>query len=131
MGYKCGHLGLCDFDFLNSHIDWNMSCELMFVRGLQMRYPLEKCQSSAILDEELMECTAFVDTDNMTYLYSSMTSILENQGHFKTTNIDAVSSVRSDICVCLRCAVYFIEETTRFSLKIKITRQLSQRIKGV
>ena len=49
--YKCGNLGLCDFGLLNSHIDWNMSCDQMVVHSVQMRYPLNKWQFSAIIAE--------------------------------------------------------------------------------
>ena len=31
--YKRGHFELCDFGFLNLHIAWNMSCDMMVQRG--------------------------------------------------------------------------------------------------
>ena len=40
--YKGGHLGFCGYSLLNSHIDCNMSCEQMVVRGVLMWEPLKK-----------------------------------------------------------------------------------------
>ena len=47
--HKCGHLGLFDFGILNSSIAWNISCKRMAVRGVQIRYPLDKWQLGAFL----------------------------------------------------------------------------------
>ena len=75
--YKGGHLGFCGYSLLNSHIDCNMSCEQMVVRGVLMWEPLNKWQFSTILDEELMNFTAVVDSYNMIYLHFAMPSNFE------------------------------------------------------
>ena len=68
---------LCDFGILNSHISCNMSCEQMFVHDVRMRDTMKKLNFSAILADELINFTAFVDSDNMTDLHSAMSSTFE------------------------------------------------------
>ena len=75
--YKHGHLGLCDFGLLNSHIDWNMSCERIVVHGVKMHDHLNKWKFSDIIAEESKNFTAVVDSDNMIDLKYAMPSILE------------------------------------------------------
>ena len=74
--YKCGNLGLCDFGLLNSQIAWNMSCEWIVAHGVQIWDTLKKWMLSAILDEEFMNFTDVVDSDNMTELHCAMPQII-------------------------------------------------------
>ena len=41
-----------------------MSCEIIVVRGVQIRYPFKKRKFSAIIYEELMNFTAIFGSDN-------------------------------------------------------------------
>ena len=87
-----------DFGLLNSHIDGNMSCEIMVVCCVKICYRLNKWQFSAILVEELTNFTASVENYNMTELNCAIPPIPEkNHGHFLTTNIGTARSVRSTI----------------------------------
>ena len=73
------HLGLCNFDILNSHIALNMGFEQMDVCGVPMQDLLKKLHFSTILSEELMNFTAIIYTDNIKYLNNIMPSIRENK----------------------------------------------------
>ena len=77
----------------------------MVVWGVWMRYPLNKCQFSAILAEDLIKLTASVDSNNNKDLHCAMPSIILkiNQRHFPTTNIDTVRYICSAICLLLIC----------------------------
>ena len=68
---------MCDFDILNLHIAWNMSCEKMFVHGVQMQEPLNKWELSDIFDEDLMNFNAIFDIVNMPYLKCARTTLIE------------------------------------------------------
>ena len=64
--YKRGHLDLCYFGLLNSHIAWNISCDRMVVCGVPIWESLKKWHFCAILAEYLMNFTAIFDSDNTT-----------------------------------------------------------------
>ena len=80
-----------------------------------------------------MNFTNVFDSDNMTGLHYSIISIIlkRNRGDIPTINIDTAGSDCSSIDFYLSCAVCYIEETERRSLKIKTTRHLYNDIKVI
>ena len=105
----------------------------MVVCGVQIRYILKKYHFSVIFYEYLINFTAVIYSDHMKYLHCAIPYKLgkRNQGHFPTTNLGTARNFISAICLRLSCAVFSIEETERYILKIKIIRQFYQNIKGI